>query len=68
MNKITMSEGTREKFIKIYSNLPLGIRQEIILVLEDGRPITWNAAYVEVEANTPLSNEILEKLEKLKII
>ena len=63
-----MSEGIREKFIKIYSNLPIGIRQEIILVLEDGRPITWNAAYVEVEADTPLSKEILEKLEKLKII
>lgn len=63
-----MNEGRREKFIKIYSNLPLGIRQEIILVLEDGRPITWNAAFVEVEANTPLSNEILEKLENLKII
>lgn len=63
-----MNEGLREKFIKIYSNLPIGIRQEIILVLEDDRPITWNAAYVEVEANTPLSNEILEKLEKLKII
>jgi len=63
-----MNEGRREKFIKIYSNLPLGIRQEIILVLEDGGPITWNAAFVEVEANTPLSNEILEKLENLKII
>jgi len=63
-----MKEGIREKFIKIYSNLPLGIRQEIILVLEDGRPITWNAAFVEVEAKTPLSEEILEKLEKLKII
>ncbi len=63
-----MVEGIREKFIKIYSNLPLGIRQEIILVLEDGKPITWNATFVEVEAKTPLSEEILEKLEKLEII
>jgi len=63
-----MNEGIREKFIKIYSNLPLGIRQEIILVLEDGSPITWNAAFIEVETKTPLSEEILEKLEKLKII
>ena len=58
----------REKFIKIYSNLPLGIRQEIILVLEDGKPITWNATFIEVEARTPLSEEILKKLEKLEII
>jgi len=63
-----MDERMREKFIKIYSNLPLGIRQEIILVLEDGKPITWNATFIEVEAKTPLSEEILEKLEKLKII
>ncbi len=63
-----MSEGRKEKFIKIYSNLPLGVRQEIILVLEDGRPITWNVAFVEVESDTPLSDEILEKLEKLEII
>jgi hypothetical protein len=63
-----MEEGMREKFIKIYSNLPLGIRQEIILVLEDGKPITWNATFIEVEARTPLSEEILKKLEKLEII
>jgi len=63
-----MSEGLRERFIKIYSNLPLGIRQEIILVLDDGRPVTWNATYIEVVSDTPLSKKILEKLEKLKII
>ena len=60
--------GNKENFLKIYANLPLGIRQEIVLVLEDGKPITWNVAFVEIEANTPLSIVILEKLEKLKII
>ncbi len=63
-----MEQGLKEEFLKIYANLPLGIRQEIILVLDDGKPITWNVAFVEVEAQTPLSKEILEKLEKLKII
>ena len=57
----------KEKFIKIYANLPIGIRQEIILVL-DGRPITWDVAYIEVNSDTPLSKIILEKLEKLKFI
>jgi hypothetical protein len=60
--------GNKENFLKIYANLPLGIRQEIVLVLEDGKPITWNVAFVEIEAATPLSIIILEKLEKLKII
>ena len=58
----------KEKFLKIYSNLPLGIRKEIVLVLEDNRPITWNVAYIEIESNTSLSEIILDKLEKLQII
>lgn len=63
-----MDEGIKEKFLRIYANLPLGIRKEIILVLDDGRPITWDVAFVEVQADTPLSKTILENLEKLKII
>ncbi|MDP2909942.1 MAG: hypothetical protein Q8N69_02635 [bacterium] len=63
-----MSEDGKERFLRIYANLPIGIRQEIILVLGDSRPITWNVAFIEIIANTPLSKIILEKLEKLKII
>jgi hypothetical protein len=63
-----MEDMNRENFLKIYSNLPLGIRREIILVLDDGRPITWDVAFIEVNSDTPLSKEILGKLEKLKII
>ena len=68
MNLKTMTEGIKEKFLKIYANLPLGVRREIILVLDDNRPITWDVAFIEVEADTPLSKTILEKLENLKII
>jgi len=63
-----MQPDSREKFLKIYSNLPLGVRQEIILVLDDNRTITWDVAFIEVEAKTPLSDGILQKLEKLGII
>ncbi|MBL7170022.1 MAG: hypothetical protein ISS48_03310 [Candidatus Aenigmarchaeota archaeon] len=59
--------GLRERFLKIYSNLPLGIRREIIVVL-DKEPITWNVAYIEVLNKTKKSNEILKKLKMLKII
>lgn len=58
---------TKERFLKIYSNLPLGVRKEIILVVDD-KPITWNAAYIEVSENTKLCREILVKLESLGII
>ncbi len=57
----------REKFLSLYSNLPLPLRDEIILVI-DNKPITWNVAYLEVSANTTLSKDILIKLESLQII
>lgn len=57
----------REEFLKIYADLPLALRSEIILVLDD-EPITWNAAYVEVYNNTEKSIKILKKLKDLKII
>ncbi|MEK7496802.1 MAG: hypothetical protein AAB657_02750 [Patescibacteria group bacterium] len=58
----------KEQFLKIYTNLPIGIRQEIVLVLDDGRPITWDVAYIEVISDTPMSITILEKLVNLKFI
>ena len=63
-----MLETDKQRFLKVYSNLPLGVRKEIILVLDDGRPITWDVAFVEVQADTPLSKTILESFEKLKFI
>ena len=66
-----MSKESREKFLRAYANLPLGVRKEIILVIEeDGikQPITWDVAYLEVKNNAPRSEKILEKLEGLKLI
>jgi len=57
----------RERFLKIYADLPLALRSEIILVL-DNEPITWKVAFVEVYNNTEKSIKILKKLEELKII
>lgn len=54
-------------FFRTYANLPLKIREQIILVLDD-KPITWNVAYVEIKNNTNLGQTILKKLEELEII
>ena len=64
---IYIMSDKREKFLKIYADLPIGVRTEIILIL-DNQPLTWNSAYLEVLNSTPLSKEILEKLSKLEII
>jgi len=58
----------KERFLKIYANLPINLRDEIILVLIDRGPITWNVAYLETKKDTKLSEEILKRLEELGII
>ncbi|HLD80764.1 MAG TPA: hypothetical protein VJA40_02065 [archaeon] len=60
-------EDLKTRFLNIYANLPLGLRKEIIVVL-DNEPITWNVAFVEVSNNTPKGLQILKNLEGLKII
>lgn len=59
--------ASKEKFFKVYANLPLNLREEIILVIDD-EPITWRVAYLEISEDTPLGKRILEKLEALEII
>lgn len=63
----TMS-GARERFLKLYSNLPINLRKDIILVLDEKGPISWDVAYLEVENKTKLGEKILKKLDELKII
>lgn len=57
----------RTKFLKIYANLPLNERDRVIVII-DNEPLTWNAAWIEVDNETPRGKEILEKLIQLKII
>lgn len=59
--------GTKERFLKTYANLPLNLREEVIIVIMD-QPITWKVAYLEIINDTKLGQEILDKLEALKII
>ncbi len=59
---------SREKFLKVYSNLPIGLRKETILVLDKEGPISWEVAYQEIENKTKLGDTILKKLEQLGIL
>ncbi|HEY4519379.1 MAG TPA: hypothetical protein VJK01_03410 [Candidatus Paceibacterota bacterium] len=58
----------RERFLRAYSNLPLNARREIIVVLDEEGPVTWEAAYLEVKNDSEKAKEILGKLEKLNLI
>jgi len=59
--------GLRERFLKIYPNIPLKLRSETIVII-DKEPVSWKAAYIEVYNNTEKSRKILKKLDELKII
>ncbi|MFC1612553.1 hypothetical protein ACFL29_01750 [Patescibacteria group bacterium] len=60
------------RFIKVHANLPVNLRNQIVLVLKDEEenkiPITWNVAYLEIENKTKLGEKIFKKLVDLKII
>lgn len=58
----------KARFLKIYANLPINLRNDIILVLDKKGPITWNVAYIEINNQTKLGDKIFKKLVKLKII
>lgn len=71
MNQASQNElkiDARERFLRAYSNLPLNSRREIIIVLDEEGPVTWEAAYLEVKNDSEKAKEILEKLEKLNLI
>ena len=61
-------DNLREVFLKAFANVPLNLRDEIILVLKERGPISWNVAYVEVKTDSPLSVVILEELKLLNLI
>ncbi len=57
----------KDRFLRVFSNLPIDIRREIILVIDD-QPITWNVAYDEIRFETKLGKRILDKLIELELI
>lgn len=62
-------ENLKERFLKIYTNIPMGLRSETICVVGGkDRPISWDVAFVEIDQDTLLSKIILEKLNKLNLI
>ncbi|MCX6792301.1 MAG: hypothetical protein NT149_04665 [Candidatus Gottesmanbacteria bacterium] len=57
----------KTQFLKVYANLPLGARDEIVAVV-DGEPLTWKSAKLEIEQDTPKGKQVLESLTSLKIL
>ena len=58
---------SKEKFIKVYSNLPEPEREQIIAII-DNRPYTWNVAYNEINKKTEIGKKILKKIKELGLL
>ncbi len=61
-------EEDRIRFKKIFSNLPEKFRNDDVIVVVEGKPYTWNAAYLEVENRSMLGRKILKSLKSLGIL
>lgn len=58
----------KEKFLKVFANLPIPLRSEIIYVSDKYGPMTWNVVKLEVDAETSLGLEALTFLTNIKVI
>ena len=60
-------QDKRAKFLKVYSQLPEALIDQII-VFVDGKPYSWKSVYFEVKNNTPISKKILNTLSNMNVI
>lgn len=56
-----------QDFFKVFSNVPIEERNNVIVIIE-GRPISWNLASIEIKNKTKRGEKILKTLKDLEII
>lgn len=59
---------SKEKFMRIFPNIPEKIRSQDIVVVVDDKPFTWNTAMIEIKNDSGLGKKILKMLEKIGVI
>jgi hypothetical protein len=61
-------ENKKEKFMRIFANIPEKIRNEDVIAVVDDKPFTWNNAMIEIKNGTVLGGKILKMLERVGVI
>jgi len=61
-------ENKKEKFMRVFANVPEKVRGEDVVAVVDDKPFTWNTAMIEVKNNSKTGKKILKLLEKLGIV
>ena len=60
-------EELKAKFMRAYANIPLPLRSEIVVVVDE-EPISWHVAKIELNNNTLAAPKILSILEKMEVL
>lgn len=60
-------ERDREAFLKKFANVPIELRNDIIVVV-DKEPISWNVAYMQIKNDTEKGKKTLNILKEIGII
>lgn len=60
-------QALRTKFLMSYADLPFSVRKEVVVCLGN-EPVTWRLAFLEIKNETEKGKEILDILDKLKIL
>ncbi|MBU3896618.1 MAG: hypothetical protein KJ697_01650 [Nanoarchaeota archaeon] len=58
----------KDKFMKIFANIPEKIRGEDIIAVIDDKPFTWNNAMIEIKNNSETGKKIIKMLEKVGVL
>ncbi len=61
-------DNKKEKFMRIFANIPEKIRSEDVIAVVDDKPFTWNNAMIEIKNDSELGKNILKLLEKVGIV
>lgn len=57
----------KAKFLKVYANVPMPLRGEIIAVVDD-EPFTWASARAEVTHDTEKAKRIISQIRGIGVI
>lgn len=67
MSKDEKLEVLRAKFIRVFSKIPLELRDEIIAVIDD-EPVTWSVANITIKGRTKNWDKLLKLMDDLKLL
>ena len=67
MWKMKELEELKAKFMRVYANLPVPERSQVVAIVEE-KPYSWDVAYSEISNNNELGNKILKKMKLTGIL